>query len=109
MKRTQIAHLWVSLTLAAVVWVWSAALGVAAEGRPDTATIERLTGAKGELNEKEGVFTIRAPRTDLDVHVAGVQLSRPRSASPHGLRFKRLGTIRWSWAIWSSSKAKSIR
>jgi hypothetical protein len=77
MKRTQIAHLWTSLTLAAVLLVWGAALGVAAEGRPDTATIERLTGAKGELNEKEGVFTIRAPRTDLDVYVAGVQLTPP--------------------------------
>jgi hypothetical protein len=44
----------------------------------DTATIERLTGAKGELNDKEGVFTVRVPRTDLDVRVAGVQLTPPQ-------------------------------
>lgn len=43
----------------------------------DTAAIERLTGTKGEFNEKEGVFTVRAPRTDLDVRVAGVQLTPP--------------------------------
>jgi len=43
----------------------------------DTAAIERLTGTKDEFNEKEGVFTVRAPRTDLDVRVAGVQLTPP--------------------------------
>src|SRR5262245_29313817 len=43
----------------------------------DTAVIEQRTGAKGELNEKEGVFTVRAPRTDLDVRVASVQLTPP--------------------------------
>src|SRR5918999_147278 len=34
---------------------------------PDTALIEQLTGAKGQWNEKEGVFKISVPRTDLDV------------------------------------------
>src|ERR671922_340643 len=50
---------------------------LAAEVKLDTAKIEQLTGAKGELNEKEGVFTVRAPRTDLDVRVAGAQLTPP--------------------------------
>jgi hypothetical protein len=44
----------------------------------DTAAIERLTGAKGEFNEKEKVFTVRVPRTDLDVRVAGVPLTPPQ-------------------------------
>ena len=33
----------------------------------DTARIEQLTGIKGQMNEKEGVFKVSAPRTDLKV------------------------------------------
>jgi len=77
MQRRQIARVWIALTLVAVALLWSAAPGGAAEGSLDTPTIERLTGTKGELNEKEGVFTVRAPRADLDVRVAGVQLTPP--------------------------------
>jgi hypothetical protein len=47
----------------------------AAEGKVDTAKIEQLTGVKGELNEKEGVFTVRVPRTDLQVTTAGVKMN----------------------------------
>src|ERR1051325_502009 len=49
--------------------------GMAATGKIDTAKIEQLTGSKGEMNEKEGVFTIRAPRTDLRVTTAGVKMN----------------------------------
>src|SRR5256712_4880326 len=49
--------------------------GLAAEGKLDTAKIEQLTGAKGELNEKEGVYTVRAPRADLQVTTAGVKMN----------------------------------
>ena len=45
----------------------------AAEGKVDTAKIEQLTGVKGELNEKEGVFKVSVPRTDLQVTTAGVK------------------------------------
>ena len=38
---------------------------LAAQGKLDTAKIEQLTGVKGELNEKEGVFTVRVPRTEV--------------------------------------------
>src|SRR5207237_2451473 len=48
---------------------------VGAVGKLDTAKIEQLTGVKGELNEKEGVFTVRAPRTDLQVTTAGVKMN----------------------------------
>jgi hypothetical protein len=51
------------------------ALSNAAQGRLDTAKIEQLTGVKGEMNEKEGVFTVRAPRTDLQVTTAGVKMN----------------------------------
>jgi len=40
----------------------------------DTAEIERLTGAKGQLDEKEGVFKVSVPRADLRPMVAGVKL-----------------------------------
>src|SRR5438552_3450202 len=48
---------------------------IAAQAKLDTAKIEQLTGVKGELNEKEGVFTVRAPRADLQVTTAGVKMN----------------------------------
>ena len=36
-----------------------------AAARFDTQAIERLTSAKGQLNEQEGTFKVSAPRTDL--------------------------------------------
>src|SRR5499426_2423348 len=48
---------------------------MAAQAKLDTAKIEQLTGVKGEMNEKEGVFTVRAPRTDLQVTAAGVKMN----------------------------------
>src|SRR5215472_4964039 len=46
-----------------------------AEAKLDTAKIEQLTGIKGEFNEKEGVFIVRVPRTDLQVTAAGVKMN----------------------------------
>lgn len=45
--------------------------------RWDTAKIEELTGAKGALNEKEGVFKVSVPRADLNVTTAGVKMTPP--------------------------------
>jgi hypothetical protein len=50
---------------------------MAADARLDTAAIERLTGVKGELNDKEGVFKVSVPRSDLDVMAAGVKMTPP--------------------------------
>jgi hypothetical protein len=50
-------------------------VGIAAQAKLDTAKIEQLTGIKGEMNEKEGVFTVRSPRTDLQVTTAGVKMN----------------------------------
>ncbi len=50
----------------------------------DTARIEQLTGAKGALDAKEGVFKVSVPRSDLSVVAAGVQLTPP------------LGTTSWA-------------
>src|SRR5213593_935021 len=37
----------------------------------DTARIDELTGLKGKMNEKEGVYKISFPRNDVKVAVAG--------------------------------------
>jgi uncharacterized protein DUF1259 len=62
------------LTITASV-VISAKLSMGAQAKLDTAKIEQLTGIKGELNDKEGVFTVRAPRSDLQVTTAGVKMN----------------------------------
>jgi hypothetical protein len=49
--------------------------GLAAVGNLDTAKIEQLTGIKGELSEKEGVFKVTVPRSDLKITVAGVKMT----------------------------------
>jgi hypothetical protein len=51
------------------------AILIAAAPKLDTAKIERLTGAKGSLNEKEGVFKVSFPRSDLNVNAAGVHIT----------------------------------
>jgi hypothetical protein len=43
----------------------------------DGARIEQLTGAKGKLDEKEGVFKVSFPRSDLKVNAGGVHLTPP--------------------------------
>ena len=77
MKSQRIARLGATLALACLTLAWSVAISVAGEVRLDTATIERLTGGKGELSEKEGVFKVSVPRADLDVNVAGVKMTPP--------------------------------
>ena len=43
----------------------------------NTAKIEELTGAKGKLDEKEGVFKVSLPRGDIAPTAAGVKLTPP--------------------------------
>src|SRR5438132_9686504 len=43
----------------------------------DTARIEQLTGLKGKWNEKEGVFKVEMPRSDLAITAAGAKLTPP--------------------------------
>lgn len=43
----------------------------------DTARIEQLTGLKGKLDEKEGVFKVSYPRADIKATAAGVRLTPP--------------------------------
>jgi hypothetical protein len=46
----------------------------AADAPLDTARIEQLTGLKGTLNQKEGVFKVSFPRKDIQATVAGVRM-----------------------------------
>src|SRR5262245_7998817 len=56
----------------------------------DTAKIEELTGAKGALNEKEGVFKVSVPRSDLSVTAGGVKLTPPMGLTSWAA-FKKTG------------------
>jgi hypothetical protein len=47
----------------------------------DQAKIEQLTGAKGKLDEKAGVFKVTMPRSDLKVTAAGVHITPPLGLS----------------------------
>ena len=47
----------------------------AQDAKLDTAKIEQLTGAKGKMSEKEGVFKVSLPRDDLHDAVGGVKLT----------------------------------
>ncbi len=71
-------------------FVWGVAPSMAAETKLDTAKIEQLTGVKGELNEKEGVFRVSVPRSDLDITVAGVKMTPPLGLTS-GAAFQKAG------------------
>jgi Domain of Unknown Function (DUF1259) len=77
MQRRPIAHLRTVLTLVCLALMGNITSATAADVRLDTATIERLTGVKGELSEKEGAFKVSVPRGDLDVTAAGVKMTPP--------------------------------
>jgi hypothetical protein len=63
--------LWPTLYCAALALI---SLPVAAEPALNTVRIEELTGLKGSLNEKEHVFKVTFPRTDISATVAGAKM-----------------------------------
>jgi len=89
-----IAHFRVPSAFVAVSYVILAAAvtpGLAAVGKPDAAKIEQLTGVKGELNEKEGVFKVTVPRSDLKITVAGVKMTPPMGLASYAA-FTKIGS-----------------
>ena len=56
----------------------------------NTARIEQLTGTKGAMDEKEGVFRVALPRTDLKVTVAGARVT-PAMGLTCWAAFERVG------------------
>ena len=81
------------VTVVMAVGLSAASLG-AAEAKLDTARIEQLTGVKGKMDEKEGVFKVSVPRGDLKVTTAGVKMTPP------------LGLT--SWAAFKSAGGRTV-
>lgn len=79
---------WFVATSAAVL-----ALDVSA-GQLDTAKIEQITGLKGVLNQKESVFKVSTPRTDVKVSVDGWPMQP----------FRGLG----SWAAFTGTEERAM-
>jgi hypothetical protein len=62
----------------------------AQDAKLDTAKIEQLTGAKGAMNDKEGVFKVSMARSDLNVMANGVKITPPMGLTCWAA-FKRMG------------------
>src|SRR5258707_10457936 len=71
-----------------------AAVLTAAAADLHTAKIDELTGLKGKMNEKEGVYKITFPRNDVKVSVAGWEMPP----------FMGLGT----WAAFQGTNEKAM-
>src|SRR5262245_57355212 len=78
------------LTIIFLIALTIVTLGNAAQGKLDVSKIEQLTGLKGEFNGKEGVFTVRVPRTDLQVTTAGVKMNPAMGLTSYAA-FKKAG------------------
>ena len=54
-----------------IILIFCATISAALAAALDTAKIDQLTGLKGKMNEKEGVYKITFPRSDVKVVVDG--------------------------------------
>jgi hypothetical protein len=81
---------WMSVALVILVCSRALAEPPSPQGKMDTPAIEELTGAKGKLDEKEGVFKVSVPRADLNVSAAGVHLT-PGMGLTSWAAFKQVG------------------
>jgi uncharacterized protein DUF1259 len=79
-----------SLRMPAFVVACFMATVVTAQTALDTARIEKLTGAKGQMNAGEGVFKVTLPRSDLKVTAMGVKLN-PATGLGCWAAFKKMG------------------
>ncbi len=61
-----------------------------AVGLPDATVIDKLTGVKGKANEKEGVYKVQVPRSELKVKVAGAKVTPPMGLTSWAA-FKKAG------------------
>src|SRR5213082_1280670 len=89
LPRTTIMKQIFATALALIAFVYSAAAADL-----NTARIDELTGLKGKMNEKEGVYKVTFPRDDVKVSVAGWQMPP----------FMGLGT----WAAFQGTNDKSM-
>ena len=54
-----------------IILISCATITAASAAALDTAKIDQLTGLKGKMNEKEGVYKVTFPRNDVKVFVDG--------------------------------------
>src|SRR5437868_9287679 len=80
-----------AIALAFVALLVNVSSSIAAQAKLDNAKIEQLTGVKGELSEKEGVFKVTVPRSDLKVTVAGVKVTAPMGLASYTVFMKAGG------------------
>ncbi|MDB5321285.1 MAG: LppY/LpqO family protein [Phycisphaerales bacterium] len=66
---------WRCIVSLSVLWMGCSAIPAAGAAQLDTAKIEQLAGAKGKMDEKEGVFKVSMPRADLNVSAGGVKIT----------------------------------
>ena len=74
---THLMHRVIGASFILVVWAGAAAAADKPAAALDTAAIERLTGAKGTLDAKEGVFKVSMPRADIAATVGGARMTPP--------------------------------
>src|SRR4029079_9514530 len=58
---------------------------------PNAANIEKLTGAKGKLDDKSGVLKVSVPRKDLAVTIAGTVKMTPPMGLTAWAAFQKMG------------------
>src|SRR5215813_4644124 len=73
-----------------IILIFCATTTAALAAALDTAKIDQITGLKGKMNEKEGVYKVTFPRDDVKVVVDGWKMPP----------FMGLGT----WAAFTSTK-----
>src|SRR2546430_17308940 len=54
-----------------IILIFCATIAAALAAALDTAKIDQITGLKGKMNEKEGVYKVTLPRNDVKVVVDG--------------------------------------
>jgi hypothetical protein len=96
------------LVATALSGLFSSVLFAAGENL-DTAKIDTLTGLKGKLNEKEGVYRVSFPRDGVKVAVDGWTMP-PFMGLGTWAAFTKGGTPKqWSWATPFFSRTRSTR
>jgi hypothetical protein len=79
-----------ALLLAVTIWLVCRVTRAEEPTTLDTVAIEKLTGAKGTFDQKEGVFKVSAPRGDLAVVISGAKMTPPMGLTSWAA-FKRAG------------------
>src|SRR5260370_19976775 len=77
-----------------IILIFCATIAAALAAALDTAKIDQITGLKGKMNEKEGVYKVSLPRNDVKVVVDGWTMPA----------FMGLGT----WAAFTGTNKKAM-